>query len=123
MSAPVPSEPFTRASIYLGPLIQAHGFRVVARDYEAGIEASALAEYSLGDVRLRLAWDGVERIIWIETARQSGGAVVTRWTDVEWVVAGTRLPPNHDLSDARLEELANAIVAFFARGQTDSSAG
>ena len=74
-------------------------------------------------MRLRLAWDGVERIIWIETARQSGGAVVTRWTDVEWVVAGTRLPPNHDLSDARLEQLANAIVAFFARGQTDSSAG
>jgi hypothetical protein len=118
----VPSEPFTRASIYLGPLFEAHGFRVVARDYEPGSEASAAAEYSLGDVRLRLAWDGSERVIWIEAARQSGGAVVTRWTDIEWVVAGQRLAPDPDLSDVRLETLAKALVAFLAREKSDDAA-
>lgn len=122
MNPSVPSEPFTRASIYLGPLFEAHGFRVVARDYDNGIEASASAEYSLGDVRLRLAWDGEERVVWIEAARQSGGAVVTRWTDIEWVVAGTRLPPDADLSDLRLETLANALVAFLARGRGEDTA-
>ncbi|MES2123684.1 MAG: hypothetical protein V4503_03245 [Gemmatimonadota bacterium] len=122
MSTPVPSEPFTRASIYLGPLIEAHGFRAVVREYEPGSEASALAEYSLGDVRLRLAWDGTERMLWIEAARQSGGAVVSRWTDIEWVTAGERLPPNHDLSDVRLEGLATALVAFLARGAREPAA-
>lgn len=119
MTSHVQSEPFTRASIFLGPLFEAHGFRVVSRDYEAGSEASASAEYSLGDVRLRLAWDGEERVIWIEAARQSGGAVVTRWTDIEWAVAGKRLPPDTDLSDSRLDTLANALVAFLARGKAE----
>lgn len=122
MSGHVASEPFTRASIYLGPLFEAHGFRVVARDYEAGSEASASAEYSLGDVRLRLAWDGEERVIWIEAARQSGGAVVTRWTDIEWAVAGQRLPPDLELGDSRLETLSNALVTFLARGRDESAA-
>lgn len=122
MSSHVQSEPFTRASIFLGPLFEAHGFRVVAREYEEGSEASASAEYSLNDVRLRLAWDGEERVVWIEAARQSGGAVVTRWTDIEWAVAGKRLPPDADLSDARLESLANALVAFLARGRSEPAA-
>ncbi|MES2304547.1 MAG: hypothetical protein V4558_03530 [Gemmatimonadota bacterium] len=117
MTGHTPSEPFTRASIFLGPLFEAHGFRVVAREYAEGSEASASAEYALGDIRLRLAWDGEERVIWIEAARQSGGAVVSRWTDIEWAVAGKRLPPDDDLSDARLETLANALVAFLARGR------
>ncbi|MEO5798763.1 MAG: hypothetical protein ABIZ70_03500 [Gemmatimonadales bacterium] len=122
MTGHTPSEPFTRASIYLGPLFEAHGFRVVARDYDEGIESSASAEYSLGDVRLRLAWDGEERVVWIEAARQSGGAVVSRWTDIEWAVAGKRLAPDDDLTDARLETLANALVAFLARGRSAKDA-
>lgn len=116
VSTHVPSEPFTRGSLYLGPLFEAHGFRIVARDYDEGIEASASAEYALGDVRLRLAWDGTERVLWIEAARQSGGAVTSRWTDIEWVVAGERLPPETELTDARLQALAEALVAFLARG-------
>ena len=120
MSTPVASEPFTRGSLYLGPLFEAHGFRLVARDYDEGVESSASAEYALGDVRLRLAWDGTERVLWIEAARQSGGAVTSRWTDIEWSVAGKRLPVDPDLSDARLETLANALVAFLARGRSDS---
>ena len=118
VNPPVPSEPFTRGSLYLGPLFEAHGFRVVARDYDEGIESSASAEYALGDVRLRLAWDGTERVLWIEAARQSGGAVTSRWTDIEWSVAGQRLAVDPDLSDARLETLAHALVAFLARGRS-----
>lgn len=122
MSTHVPSEPFTRGSLYLGPLFEAHGFRLVARDYDEGIEASASAEYALGDVRLRLAWDGVERVLWIEAARQSGGAVTSRWTDIEWAVAGKRLPAQVELSDDRLESLSQALVAFLARGTAAASA-
>ena len=122
MSTHVPSEPFTRASLYLGPLLEAHGFRVVAREYAEGSEASASAEYALGEVRLRLAWDGTERVLWVEAARQSGGAVTSRWTDIEWAVAAQRLPVDLDLSDIRLETLANALVAFLARGRAESAA-
>lgn len=111
-----PSEPFTRASIYLGPLFEAHGFRCVARVYDEGDEATAIAEYGLGNVRLRLTWDGLERVLFIECAQAAGGAMISRWLDIEWVVAGERLDLDHDLTDARLERLAHALVAFLARG-------
>lgn len=117
----VPSEPFTRASIYLGPLFEAHGFRVVSREYDDGSEASAYAEYALGDVRLRLVWEGDERALWIEAARQSGGSVISRWTDIEWANAGQRLELDRDLTDQRLETLAQALVTFLGRGQAQSA--
>lgn len=108
----VPSEPFTRASIYLGPLIEAYGFRLVSRDYAEGSEADASAEYALGDIRLRLVWEGTARSFWIESGRQSGGSMISRWTDIEWSVAGQRLPVDDDLSDARLERIASALATF-----------
>lgn len=117
----VPSEPFTRASLALGPLIEAHGFRCVARDYSEGIEASAFAEYGLGDVRLRLTWEGEERVLFIECARVAGASMVSRWVDIEWTVAGERLPVDRDLSDARLDRLAAALVAFLARARPDAT--
>jgi hypothetical protein len=118
LNPPTPSEPFTRASLYLGPLFEAHGFRCVAREYEEGSEATAIAEYGLGNVRLRLTWDGQERVLFIECAQASGGAMISRWLDIEWVVAGERLDVDPDLTDARLERLATAMVAFLARGAT-----
>jgi hypothetical protein len=121
-SQPVPSEPFTRASLYLGPLFEAHGFRCVAREYEEGIEATAIAEYGLGNVRLRLTWDGMERLLFIECAQAAGGAMISRWLDIEWVVAGERLDVDPDLTDARLEKLAGALVAFLARGASPEPA-
>ena len=108
----VPSEPFTRASIFLGPVIEAHGFRLVSRDYAEGSEADASAEYALGDIRLRLVWEGTARSFWIESGRQSGGSMISRWTDIEWSVAGQRLPVDEDLSDVRLERIASALAAF-----------
>ncbi len=116
-----PSEPFTRASLALGPLIEAHGFRCMAREYSEGIEASAFAEYALGDVRLRLTWEGEERVLFIECARAAGASMVSRWVDIEWTVAGERLPVDRDLGDARLERLAAALVTFLARARPDAS--
>jgi hypothetical protein len=112
-----PSEPFTRASLYLGPLFEAHGFRCMAREYSEGSEASASAEYGLGDVRLRLVWEGEERVLFIECARAAGASLISRWVDIEWAVAGERLDVDRDLSDARLEKLATALVAFLDRGR------
>lgn len=116
-----PSEPFTRASLYLGPLFEAHGFRCMAREYSEGSEASASAEYGLGDVRLRLVWEGEERVLFIECARAAGASLISRWIDIEWAVAGERLDVDRDLTDARLERLAAALVAFLARGRAEPS--
>ncbi len=118
-SAPVPSEPFTRASIYLKPLFEAHGFRTVAREYAEGEEASASAEYRLGNLAFRLVWEGTERSLWIEAARAADGAIISRWVDIEWAVAGERLPLDAALDDARLERLAAAVVAFLAPPAAD----
>lgn len=111
---PVPSEPFTRASLYLGPLFEAHGFRCVAREYDEGVEASASAEYRHRNLAMRLVWEGEERALWIEAARAADGAIISRWTDIEWAVAGERLPLDTALDDGRLERLAAALVAFLA---------
>ena len=98
--AHTPSEPFTRASLY-----------------SEGSEASASAEYGLGDVRLRLVWEGEERVLFIECARAAGASLISRWVDIEWAVAGERLEVDRDLTDARLEKLATALVAFLDRGR------
>lgn len=108
-----PAEPFTRASIYLGPLLEAHGFRAVAREYQdEEVEGSAFAEYRLGDLAIRLVWEGTHRALWLESARASGGAIISRWLDLEWVAAGERRELDTDLDDARLERLAAALRQF-----------
>lgn len=114
-----PSAPFTRASIYLGPLFEAHGFRLVARDYDdEAPEGSASAEYRLGEVALRLVWEGTERVLWIEAARAAGGSIISRWVDIEWINAGERLELDRTVDDARLERLAAAVVEFLGvRGE------
>lgn len=108
----VPSEPFTRASIYLGPHFEAHGFVLASREYADGSEGAASAEYLKGDLLLRLVWEPVERALWIEAARSTGGSVISRWLDIEWAVAGERLPLDTSLDVERLERLARALGQY-----------
>jgi len=107
-----PAEPFTRASLLLGPLLEAFGFRLVAREYSDEPEGTAIAEYLRGEVALRLVWEGEARALWIEAARATGGTVISRWTDIEWVVAGERQELDRATDDARLDRLAAALAAF-----------
>ncbi len=111
-SAPVRSEPFTRASIFLGPILEAAGFRVVAREYAEQDEGAAMAEYLKADLALRLVWEADARALWIEAARTTGGSIISRWMDIEWAVAGARLPLDTALDDARLERLALALRRY-----------
>ncbi len=96
----------------LGPLVEAFGFRLVAREYAEEPEGTAIAEYQCGDVALRLVWEGNEKALWVEAARTTGGTVISRWTDIEWAVAGERLPLDRATDDARLDRLAAALAAF-----------
>jgi hypothetical protein len=73
-----------------------------------------MAEYLRGSLALRLVWEGTERVLWIEAARSTGGSIISRWTDIEWVVAGERRPPDPALDDARLGRLAAALTAYLA---------
>lgn len=110
----VESEPFTRASIYLGPRFEAHRCVVSAREYAEDIEGAACVEYLKGDLALRLVWEPTERALWIEAARTTGGSVISRWIDIEWVVAGERRPLDTALDVARLERLAAALDRYLA---------
>jgi hypothetical protein len=115
-----PSEPFTRASIYLGPLLEGWGFVPTAREYAEEVEGRAVAEYLRGSIALRLVWEPVERALWLETARSTGGSIISRWIDIEWTVAGKRLPLDQATDDARLERLAAALVAFLDPSRASS---
>lgn len=118
----VESEPFTRASIFLGPRFEAHGFVVTAREYADVSEGAAAAEYLKGDLALRLVWEPTERALWIEAARSTGGSVISRWLDIEWAVAGEVRPLDTALDIARLERLATAIDRYLAPRIADTSA-
>lgn len=107
-----PSEPFTRASIYLGPLLEGWGFVPTAREYADEVEGRATAEYLRGNVALRLVWEAEERVLWLESARSTGGSIISRWIDIEWIVAGKRLDLDPATDDARLERLAKVLAAF-----------
>ncbi len=111
---PEPAEPFTRASLHLGPLFEAYGFRLVAREYSEEPEGSAFAEYLRGEVALRLVWEGEERALWIEAARTTGGTVISRWIDIEWLAAGERQELDRAVDESRLERLGAALAAFAA---------
>lgn len=107
-----PSEPFTRASIYLGPLLEGWGFVATAREYAEEVEGRAVAEYLRGNLALRLVWEAEARALWLEAARSTGGSIISRWIDIEWAVAGKRLDLDRAIDDARLERLAAALVAY-----------
>ena len=108
----VPGEPFSRASLFLGPVLEGFGFQVMAREYQDGMEASAFAEYGRGPLRLRLVWEGTERALWVEAGRASGGSMISRWQDIEWIVAGEPLPLDRAVDEDRLDRLGQAVVAY-----------
>lgn len=114
----VPGEPFSRASLFLGPVLEGFRFQIIAREYQDGVEASAFAEYSRGPLRLRLVWEGTERMLWVEAGRASGGSMISRWQDIEWIVAGKALPPDRAVDDDRLDRLGQAVVAYLAMVKT-----
>jgi hypothetical protein len=110
--APELPDPFLRADTRLRPLLMDRGFRLVGVDYPDRARGNAMAEYVHGYLRLRVVWEGEARALWVESARQEGSEVVSRWTDVEWAQAGARQPLDQDLTDARIERLALATLRY-----------
>lgn len=105
---------FERARERLAPVLEAGGFRLVSLERDENASDSAFAEYFRRALRLRLVWEGRERALWVEAARQEGIQVVSRWHDVEWAVAGERLPLNRDTSNARIDALVDVVRRFLA---------
>lgn len=112
-------EHFLKADQRLRPLIQDRGFRLMGLEYPERARGNAMAEYARGPLRLRLVWEGEARALWVEAARQEGAEVVSRWSDVEWAVAGERQPLDQDLSDARIERLAAATLRYLDRASRE----
>ena len=110
-------EPFLRARDQIGPLLEAAGFRPLALEQE---NAGSFAEFGKRGVRLRLVWEAREQALWLEAARASGGAVISRWTDVEWSLAGERLPLDRAIDQDRIDRLERALRAWL---ETPSPSG
>ncbi|MDX2191811.1 MAG: hypothetical protein NW201_00560 [Gemmatimonadales bacterium] len=107
---------FFEARERLEPLILAAGLRLASVEPPRRGGSSAFAEWFRRDLRLRLVWEGESRAVWLESARQDGTQVISRWIDIEWSLAGERLPLDQDTSPARLDRLAGALERFLARG-------
>lgn len=104
---------FEAAREQLHPLLLSHGFRLGAVEYEAG---NAFAEYWRSGLRLRVVWEGTERSLWIDAAPEAAGQVSGRWQDIEWQLAGERLPLDRDTTGARVARLLEAVARYMDRG-------
>ena len=108
------ADAFERALERLRPVAAARGLRLTLLERPATAAEHGFAEYAGRGLRLRLVWEASARALWVESARTQGAEVVSRWTDVEWALAGHRLPLDHDLGPARIEHLARSVDAFLA---------
>ena len=108
------ASPFDRALERLRPIVRTYGFRLVSVERPQGAR-HGFAEYHRRDRRLCLVWEAKAHALWVDAARASGFQVVSRWQDVEWSVAGTRLPLDVDTSDERIDRLLAAVMIFLDR--------
>ncbi|MDZ4674306.1 MAG: hypothetical protein SGI84_07625 [Gemmatimonadota bacterium] len=100
---------FEFAREQLVPLLTSHRFRLGALAYESG---HAYAEYWRPGLRLRLVWEETEQSLWIDAAPESGANLIGRWQDIEWQLAGERLPLDRDVTEARVERLLGAVGRY-----------
>jgi hypothetical protein len=109
--------PFLEAKETIEPVLRAAGLRFVSIDRERGGSGHAIAEYRRRGERLRLVWEGSERVLWIEAARERDAQIISRWTDIEWILAGTRLPLSRETGEERIGQLVMALVEYLQRGE------
>ncbi len=103
---------FLTAKEALDPVVRAGGYRFAGMDLVGDEEPSATAEYRGRGRRLRLVYEGSERLLWIDVATERDAQIISRWTDIEWILAGERLPPNFELNDERIGELVTAAAKY-----------
>ncbi len=106
---------FDRALDRFRPMVRAYGFRLVGvqRPQRA---RHGFAEYHRDDRRICLVWEAQAHALWVETARTCGFQIVSRWQDVEWSVAGRRLPVDYDTSDERIDRMLAAVLIWLDAG-------
>jgi len=107
---------FDRALARLRPMVRAYGFRLVG-EQRPQRSSHGFAEYHRNDQRLCLVWEARAQALWVESARAVGFQVVSRWRDVEWSVAGRRLPLDCDTSDERIDRLLAAVLIWLDAGR------
>ncbi|HJS47727.1 MAG TPA: hypothetical protein VJ773_07065 [Gemmatimonadales bacterium] len=105
---------FGRALDRLRPVAAARGLRLALLERPAGPGDHGFAEFAGRSLRLRLVWEADARALWVEWAQARGAEVVGRWTDIEWTLAGGRLPLDLELGPERVERLARAAEAFLS---------
>jgi hypothetical protein len=110
-------EPFLRAKEIIEPILFAAGLRLAGVEQGEGRNGHAFAEYRRTGERLRLVWEGEENVLWIEAARERDAQIISRWTDIEWILAGRRLGLNPDQGDSRIAELVLAVGDYLERGE------
>lgn len=103
---------FLAAKEALDPIIRTAGYRFAGMASAGAAGRSAAAEYRGCGRRMRLVFEGVETMLWIDVAIERDTQIISRWTDIEWILAGERLAPNYDLSDDRIAELATAAAKY-----------
>ena len=103
---------FEQAREHLLPVLRAHGFKVASVERAASEDVNAYAEYFRRGIRLRLVWEAQAHALWIESAREVDAQIVSRWVDIEWCLAGERLPLITDTTPERLEMLVEALDNF-----------
>jgi hypothetical protein len=104
--------PFLAAKEALDPVIRAGGYRFAGAERTGANDQTATAEYRGRGRRIRLVFEGNEEMLWLDVAVERDAQIISRWTDIEWILAGTRLPPVAGIGEDRIAELATAVAKY-----------
>ena len=105
-------EPFDAARLRIQAIAATHGFRMISLDYPDDTTPHAITEFQRRGRAFRLVWEGEIQALFIEAVRLAGNDAVSRWQDIEWRIAGTKLPVNRETGPERIEQLATALEHF-----------
>jgi hypothetical protein len=115
--------PFLAAREALDPVIKAGGYRFVGLETWGSEDDSALAEYRGHGRRLRVVYEALESSLWVDTATERDTQIVSRWIDIEWLLAGKRLEPNFEVSEDRIGALVTAAARFMVTNDLPPAPG
>jgi len=98
----------------LEPLFRAAGYRFVGQEPIGEGGRSGVAEYRTSARRLRIVVEVDENVIWVDTAVERDAQIISQWTDIEWALAGKRLPPIPGTSPDRIVELTESAARYLS---------
>ena len=100
---------FRRAVAQIEPLLEELGFRLVREVYDHACFGSSFAEYKRRGALVRVAWDGKESMLFVDTRHP----LSRTWSPVDGMASLQTGSPGNDASDEGIQGVCVALASRF----------